>query len=83
MLIEAGSERIAYAGDLIPTPYHLPLPSIAAFDQSPNDTLSEKRNLLKMAVDGGWLLVFGHAFSQRAGYVEQRNGKATLLPVDI
>ena len=83
VLVEAGSERIAYMGDLIPTPHHLPLPSIAAFDQSPNETLAEKRQLLKMAVDGGWLLIFGHAFSDRAGYVEQRNGKAQLLPVDI
>ena len=76
VLVEAGSERIAYMGDLIPTPYHLPLPNIAALDQSPNDTLSQKRDLLDMAIDGGWLLIFGHANEHRAGYLEQRNGKS-------
>ena len=81
VLVEAGSERIAYAGDLIPTAHHLPLPYIAATDHSPNDTLDQKRGLLEMAVKGGWLLVFGHAFEQRAGYVEQRNGRPQLLPV--
>ena len=83
VLVEAGSERIAYVGDLIPTPYHLPLPSIAAFDQSPNDTLDSKREMLEMAIDGGWLLVFGHAFTTRAGYLDQRNGTSQLLPVDV
>ena len=83
VLIEAGSERIAYAGDLIPTPHHLPLPYIAAFDQSPNDTLDQKRDLLQMAVAGGWLLIFGHGFDYRAGYVEQRNGRAQLQPVQM
>ena len=83
VLVEAGSERIAYVGDLIPTPYHLPLPSIAAFDQSPNDTLDSKREMLDMALDGGWLLVFGHAFTTRAGYLDQRNGTSQLLPVDV
>ena len=83
VLVEAGSERIAYMGDLIPTPYHLPLACIAATDQSPNETLASKREMLDMAIDRGWLLIFGHAYEPRAGYVEQRNGSAQLLPVDI
>ena len=83
VLIEGGGERIAYVGDLIPTPYHLPLPCITAFDQSPNNTLAQKRKVVRMAADGGWLVIFGHAYQQRAGYVEQRNGKTQLRPVDI
>ena len=83
VLVEAGSERIAYMGDLIPTPYHVPLAHIAASDQSPNDTLEQKRELLQMAIDGGWLLMFGHASEPRAGYVEQRNGRQQLLPVEV
>ena len=76
VLIDAGAERIAFLGELIPTPYHLPLVSIAAFDQAPNDTLRQKRELIEMAIKGGWLLVFGHANDNRAGYVGQRNGKS-------
>jgi len=83
VLVEAGSERIAYMGDLIPTPYHVPLASIAASDQSPDDTLAQKRELLDRAIQKGWLLIFGHAQDQRAAYVEQRSGKSQLLPVDI
>ena len=83
VLIEGGSERIAYLADLIPTAYHLSLPYIAALDQSPNDTLNQKREILDMAISGGWLLVFGHGLDQRAGYVEERNGRLTLLPVDM
>ena len=83
VLIEWGGERIAFVGDLIPTPYHLPLPCINAFDQSPNDTLAQKREMIQMATDGGWLVIFGHAFQQRAGYVEQRNGRAQFVTVDM
>ena len=83
VIVETGSERIAYMGDLIPTPYHVPLASIAAMDQSPNDTLVRKRELLEIAMQKGWLLIFGHAQEQRAAYVEQRNGKSQLRPVDI
>ncbi len=83
VLVEGGSERIAFAGDLIPTPHHLPLPYIAALDSSPTHTLAEKRSLVTMAVDEGWLLVFGHAYNQRAGYIQNRNGKMQLLPVEM
>ena len=83
VLVEIGSERIAFTGGLVPTPYHLSLPSIGAFDRSPNETLEQKREFLKMAVDGGWLMVFGQGHEPRAGYMEQRNGTAQLLPIEI
>ena len=83
VFIESGAERIAYAGDLIPTPHHLDLTHIAATDQEPNDTLAQKRDLIRMAIDGGWILVFGHGHECHAGYLEQYNGRAKLIPVDI
>ena len=83
VLIEAGSERIAYMGDLAPTPFHLPLANIAATDQSPNDTLSQKRELLDMAQDGGWLLVFGHAIEHQSGYIDQRSGQTQFTPREL
>jgi len=83
VLIERGSEKIAYVSDLIPTPYHLPLPYIPALDEQPNNTLDQKRELLNMAVDGGWLVIFGHGYEHRAGYVQQRNGHPQLQPVEI
>ena len=38
VFIERGSERIVLAGDLIPTPYHLPLTYIPADSEFPNET---------------------------------------------
>ena len=83
VLVERGSEKIAYVSDLIPTPFHLPLQYINASDEHPNETLEQKREILDMAIEGGWLIVFGHGNDYRAGYVQQRNGKAQLLPIEI
>ena len=44
VLVERGSEKVAYVSDLIPTPYHLPLPYIPAMDEYPNETLVQKRD---------------------------------------
>lgn len=82
ILVERGSEKVAYVSDLIPTPYHVSLPYIAASDENPNETLAQKRRLLQMAAEGGWLLVFGHGNEHRAGYVQQRNGKPKLVPIE-
>jgi glyoxylase-like metal-dependent hydrolase (beta-lactamase superfamily II) len=81
--IESGSERVVFAGDLIPTPFHLTPAFIGALDDSPNDTLAGKREVLSMATDKGWMVVFGHAQEQYACYVEQRAGRFGLTPVEL
>ena len=83
VLVGRGSERFAFASDLIPTPYHLPVEYISAFDAHPNNTLDQKKTLIDMASREGWLLVFGHGHENRIGYIEQRNGKSKLLPIDM
>ena len=83
VLVERGGEKIAYLSDLVPTPYHLQLPYIQASDEHPNETLDQKRDVLRMAIDGGWLVVFGHGYEHQAGYVQQRNGRTQLVPVEI
>lgn len=83
VLVERGSEKIAYVSDLIPTPFHLPLSCIPALDESPSDTLVQKKEFLDMAVDGGWLVIFGHGHENRAGYVQKKNGTSQLLPVEV
>jgi len=83
VLVERGSEKVAYVSDLIPTAYHLPLPCITAMDEYPNETLVQKKDFLEMAVDGGWLVIFGHGNDHRAGYVQQKNGASQLLPVEV
>ncbi len=83
VLVERGSEKIAFASDLIPTAYHLPLSYIPALDESPGSTLDQKRDLLNMVVQNGWLVIFGHGHEHSAGYVQARNGKPQLLPVEF
>ncbi len=83
VLVERGSEKIAYASDLIPTPYHLPLDYIPAMHEYPNETLTMKREFIEMAIEGGWLVVFSQANEQNAGYIKQKNGSMQFLPVEV
>ena len=81
VLVEAGSERIAFLSHLIPTPFHIALSTIAAFDKDPGEVIDRKREVIGMALNGGWLMIFGLAQEQTGAYVQQRNGKSQLLPV--
>jgi len=83
VLLNHGGERIAFLGDLVPTPYHLDLAAISAFDQFPEDTLERKREFLNQAEREGWLLIFSHGYDQKAGYLERRNGSTYLRPVEL
>ena len=83
VIVNMGSERIVFAGDLIPTAYHLQANFIAAADEFPNETLVQKKELLDMAMKEGWIIVFGHGQENRSGYVEDWNGRPHLLPKEI
>jgi glyoxylase-like metal-dependent hydrolase (beta-lactamase superfamily II) len=83
VLLNHGGERIAFLGDLVPTPHHLDLASISAFDQFPEETLEMKRDFLSQASKAGWLLVFSHGHNLKAGYLERRNGDTFLRPVEL
>ena len=83
VLLNHGGERIAFLGDLVPTPHHLDLASISAFDQFPEETLEMKRDFLGQAEKDGWLVIFSHGHEQKSGYLERRNGSTVLRPVDL
>lgn len=82
-IITHGGERVAFLGDLVPTPYHLQLPCISAADRHPEETLQSKRSLLSEAVREGWMLIFAHGINERAGYLENRNGRLFLRPIQL
>jgi glyoxylase-like metal-dependent hydrolase (beta-lactamase superfamily II) len=82
-IITHGGERIAFLGDIVPTPYHLHLSCISSLDRAPEETLNSKRRLLSEASAEGWLLVFCHGLTERAGYLENRNGKHYLRTIDL
>ena len=81
--VDTGSERFMYLGDLIPTPNHLPLPYITAFDKTPDVTLQKKREMLERCEREGWLMIFSHGYGDYAGYLERRGGTATLRPIAV
>ncbi len=83
IMFNHGGERIVFLGDLVPTPHHLNLSVISAFDYSPEETLEQKRELLNDAEKQGWLLVFAHGHDTRAGYLERRAEMTYLRPVDL
>lgn len=83
VMFNHGGERVVFLGDIVPTPHHLNLQVISAFDNSPEVTLEQKRDLLTQAQRHGWLLVFFHGHDTRAGYWERRGNKGYLRPVAL
>jgi glyoxylase-like metal-dependent hydrolase (beta-lactamase superfamily II) len=83
VFVNTGGERIAFLGDLVPTPNHIVLPYITAYDRRPDETLEEKREFLNRIEREGWLMVFAHGYDQRAGYLERLGGKTQLRPVAV
>ena len=79
--VNAGSERVVFLSDLIPTPNHLPLPYITAFDRFPEQTLKVKKEMLERAEREGWLMVFSHGYTERAGYLKRDKNGLSLNPV--
>ncbi len=70
LLIETkGGEKFFYAGDLIPTSRHVPLPYIMAYDLYPVTTLKVKKYILLRAVNEDWTLIFEHDPDTPAGKV--------------
>jgi len=59
-VVKYKNQTIAYMADLIPSVGHLPIPYVMGYDVRPLDTLKEKENILKTALDENWLLMFEH-----------------------
>jgi glyoxylase-like metal-dependent hydrolase (beta-lactamase superfamily II) len=54
------SNTLLFCGDLMPTSSHVPLPYIMGYDLQPLVTLEEKKNILPLAVEQEWKLIFEH-----------------------
>lgn len=82
--ISAGHKSMLFCCDLFPTTAHIPLPYIMAYDLRPLRTLEEKRHILTMAVDEGWILFFEHDPNTAAGTVRMTDkGFVFHAPVEI
>lgn len=58
--VKGEKQTIVYAGDLIPTHVHIPLPWVMGYDMRPLVTLREKEAFLKACVEERWLLFLEH-----------------------
>ena len=81
--MESGDCRVACLGDVLPTPHHLPLPNVTAWDVRPLDTIERKGQFLGQAEREGWLLIFGHDLGISAGYLRRRDGLLTVEPQEL
>ena len=82
-LVTHSGRRVAFLGDVIPTPYHLALPFISAIDKFPHESLKFKKEILAMLEKERWLILFSQGYENRAGYLNRRAGHLSLKPEKI
>ena len=70
--IRRGADRVLFLGDLCPTILHLNQDLIPSFDDTPDDTFTERQQWLMKAKNEGHMVVFGHGVKAKAGWVEER-----------
>ena len=58
--IQYGNKKLVYMADLLPSHLHAPLPFVMAYDIRPLNTMQEKENWLKQALEENWVLFFEH-----------------------
>ena len=81
VLIESGGKRAAFVADLMPTTAHVSEPWIMGYDLYPMDTLAAKKTFLKEAVEREVLVFFEHDPHIAAGYIRERDGRRTVVPL--
>jgi glyoxylase-like metal-dependent hydrolase (beta-lactamase superfamily II) len=79
VLLESDGEQALFAGDLVPTAAHVPLPWIMGYDVEPLVTLESKRRILGRARDERWLVVLEHDAEVAWGRVKEDGKGYSLL----
>ncbi len=69
IIYRKGSTGILYAGDLIPSSFHLKPSRITAIDSMPLSTLRVKKDLLRRAIDEKLLVLFSHDTEHSGAYI--------------
>jgi len=60
VLIRGVERNLLFAGDLVPTSNHIPIPWVMGYDNEPLKTIQEKKEILGRVVRENWLLFFEH-----------------------
>ncbi len=82
VLIDTGSEKCFFAGDLIPLASHLHVPYIMAFDTNPLVTAEEKERILERACAEHWLVYFQHDRACMKAYIARENDRYIPVPAE-
>ncbi|MFQ5442465.1 MAG: MBL fold metallo-hydrolase, partial [Thermodesulfobacteriota bacterium] len=79
--VDSGGKTALFLSDAIPMTAHLKYPYIAGYDLYPLDTLRTKKEIIREAAAGRWLLFFYHDPAAIAGYVSLRDGSPVFEKV--
>ena len=79
--MRSGGRTAVFAADLIPTSAHVDEAWIMGYDLYPMDTLAFKRDFLREAIDGEYVIFFEHDPRLAAGIIRETNGRKAVEPV--
>lgn len=71
VLIHGEERSLLFAGDLVPTSNHIPIPWVMGYDNEPLKTIQEKKKILERAAGENWLLFFEHDPEIRCAVVKK------------
>ncbi|MGC8608304.1 MAG: MBL fold metallo-hydrolase [Thermoplasmata archaeon] len=83
ILIDGGSVRIMYFGDILPSTFHLKLPYRTAIDIDPLRTVKLKEALVKKAIRDHYLCVFDHDATVKSAYLSGDYSNPKFEAVDL
>lgn len=81
VFIESEGATVLFAADLLPTTAHVDAAWIMGYDLYPVETLTVKRQLVRQAIDGDWIVIFEHDPQVAAGRIRERNGRPVVEPL--
>ena len=78
--IVSGGRTFFYLGDTVPTAAHIDLPYIMSYDLYPVDTFNNKKALLVLAAEEGWVVAFSHDLSHPFGTLRRSGKRLDFVP---
>lgn len=78
-----GSSRYMYAGDLMPTRFHVKPTHITAIDTFPLETFRWKKIIIKRAIDQNIRIIFSHDTEVKVGILSGKYSNPEITPVDV
>lgn len=80
--IESGGRTGVFVADLMPTAAHVDDPWIMGYDLYPMDTFWFKKEFVREAIAGEYVIFFEHDPAIAAGIIREQGGRRLVEPVD-